>query len=173
MTSSNKLIMNTSRIFLLSLAFRLIPETRFFGFKRMCLRWAGVDVADHVHVCSSFKVFGSGNLSIGENTWVGHECMIVSSCSVQIGANVDIAPRVYIGTGTHELDVDGARSAGVGKNQPVTIGDGAWLGAGCLILPGVTIGEKVVVAAGAVVVSDVQPYTLVGGVPARLIKQLR
>ena len=166
-------MINSSRIYLIGLVFRLLPETRCFGLKRRCLRWAGVNVAKHVRVCSSIKVFGTGKLSIGEDTWIGHECLIVSACFVQIGANVDIAPRVYIGTGSHKLDVDGARSAGVGTTKPVKIGDGAWLGAGCLILPGVTIGEKAVVAAGAVVTNDVKPYTLAGGVPARVIKQLR
>ena len=159
-------------MYFLGLVFRLIPETRNFRLKRRCLRWAGVDVANHVRACSSIKVLGSGDLSIGKDTWIGHDCMIVSACSVQIGEKVDVGPRVFIGTGTHKFDVNGERSAGIGTTHPIIINNGVWLGAGCLILPGVTIGEKAVVAAGAVVESDVKPYTLVGGVPARLIKHL-
>ncbi|MBV4357845.1 hypothetical protein KTO63_11845 [Parasegetibacter sp. MAH-26] len=58
------------------------------------------------------------------------------------------------------------------KKAPITIEDGAWIGSRVTILPGVTIGEKSIIAAGAVVTKDVEPYTLVGGVPAKIIKHL-
>lgn len=163
----------TSRMYVVSLAFRLIPETQCFNLKRRLLFWAGVNVAAGVRICSSATILGSGSLSIGQNTWVGHESLIVSACSISIGRDVDIAPRVYIGTGTHKVDAANPRSAGTGVSKPVRIGDGAWLGAGCIILPGVNIGYKAVVAAGAVVAQNVEPYTMVGGVPAKLIKALK
>ncbi len=155
------------------MVFRLLPETRCFALKQQLLRWGGVDIRSGVRICSSVKLLGAGVISIGENSWIGHESLIVSACHVCIGRDVDIAPRVYIGTGTHELAPDGPRSAGPGISKPVRIGNGAWLGTGCIILPGVTVGEKAVVAAGAVVTRDVEPHTLVGGVPAKLIKTLK
>lgn len=164
--------MHPTRTHLIQFVFRFLPETRCFALKRGLLRWAGARVGAGVRVCSSVRVLGAGALEIGEDTWLGHECMLVTSCSIKIGARVDIAPRVYIGTGTHELDPGGPRSAGNGLSQPVVIGDGVWLGVACGILPGVTVGEKAVVAAGAVVTTDVPPRIVVGGVPAREIRKL-
>ncbi len=149
-----------------------IPETSLFGFKRMVLRWSGIRVEPGVRVCSTVTFLGAGSLSIGNNTWVGHESLIISACSVQIGKNVDIAPRVYIGTGTHEIDANGPRSAGAGVSKSIEIGNGVWLGAGSMILPGVKIGDKAVVAAGSVVTKDVEARTLVAGVPAKTIKKI-
>ncbi len=99
--------------------------------------------------------------------------MICASSRVTIGKGVDIGPRVYIGTGTHEIDFYGAHSAGLGINHDVVIADGVWLGVGCIVLPGVTIGEKSVIAAGAVVTEDVLPRVMVGGVPGRVIGSLQ
>lgn len=119
------------------------------------------------------KILGTGKLSIGNNSWLGHGCMIVSTSRVKIGADVDIAPKVYIGTGSHRIDVEGNKIAGEGISSDVEIGEGSWLGAGSIVLPGVHIADHCAVAAGAVVTSDTQPYTLVGGVPAKEIKKLK
>lgn len=83
-----------------------------------------------------------------------------------IGDYVDIAPEVRIWTLEH--DPDSPHHAD--RAAPVTIGDYAWICSGATILPGVTLGEGCVVAAGAVVAKDVEPWTVVGGVPARPIK---
>ncbi len=165
-------MIRSSRIYIVSKLFQLIPETRGFALKARLLKWAGVELGREVRVCSSVTILGSGSLAIGDRTWVGHQSLIVSTCSVKIGKDVDIAPRVYIGTGTHQLDAFGPRSAGAGMSQAVVIGDGAWLSAGCMVLPGVTVGKKAVVAAGAVVAKDIAARTIVGGVPARIIKEL-
>lgn len=160
------------RIYLVSLLIRWIPETRGFALKARIIQWAGVKIGHQVRVCSSVTILGSGSLAIGDRTWVGHQSLIVSACSVTIGKDVDIGPCVYIGTGTHQLDAVGPRSAGKGLSQPVVIGDGVWLGAGSMILPGVTVGEKAVVAAGAVVAADVPARTIVGGIPAKELRHL-
>jgi acetyltransferase-like isoleucine patch superfamily enzyme len=111
-------------------------------------------------------------LEIGDDTWVGHQVFIVSGSSVRIGSCVDIAPKVFIGTGTHDLDAEGAHSAGLGINRDVVVGDGVWIGACATILPGVSIGRKAVIAAGAVVAADVCEKQIVGGVPAKLLRIL-
>jgi maltose O-acetyltransferase len=96
------------------------------------------------------------------------------SCStpgIEIGSFVDIAPRVTIINGTHEIDMVGVHTAGIGKCLPIKIENGVWLGAGSIILPGVTIGEKAMIGAGSVVSNDIPSYTLSVGVPCRPIKQ--
>ncbi|WP_452218516.1 acyltransferase [Lacinutrix undariae] len=155
-----------------SLIIPLLPETRCFVFKRFLLRLAGVVIGDNTSVTSSVKMLGVGNLVIGSNTWIGPETLIMSTSNIYIGNNVDIAPRVYIGNGTHELGVDGVRMAGKGISKDISIGTGTWICTGAIILPGVTIGKMCVVAAGAVVSKDVKDNMLVGGIPAKYIKEL-
>ena len=151
---------------------KLLPETRCFGVKRFLLRLAGHEIAKGVRLCSSARILGAGCIKVGLNTWIGHECMIEASANVVIGANVDIAPRVYIGTGTHKIDIEGERIAGEGVSKDIVINDGAWLCAGCIVLPGVAIGRKSIVAAGAVVNKNVAESCIVAGVPARLIRNI-
>lgn len=160
------------RLFVASKIMTLLPETRFFAFKSRTLRWAGVKVGSNVRVCSSTTILGDGFLRIGNNVWIGSQTMIVASASVSLGSNIDIAPRVFIGTGTHEFDEEGFRAAGAGVSHPIVIEDGVWIGAGATILAGVSIGANSMVAAGAVVNKDVFSRSLVGGVPAKLIRRL-
>ncbi len=151
---------------------KLLPETRCFGVKRLLLRLAGHNISEGVRWCSSVRILGAGKIQIGRNTWIGHESIIVASSNVQIGACVDIAPRVYIGTGTHKIDIEGERIAGEGVSKDIVINDGAWLCAGCIILPGVKIGRKSIIAAGAVVNKDVISKCVYAGVPAKNVKTL-
>lgn len=113
-----------------------------------------------------------GYLSIGDNTWIGNQVLIVSSSAIKIGANIDIAPRVFIGTGTHTIDVNSDHVAATDISKDIVIGDGCWLCANAVILPGVTLGNKCVVAAGAVVTRSFNDKKLIGGIPATVIKEL-
>lgn len=164
--------MRTIFLHLTKLVFLFLPETRAFGLKSMLLRLAGARLADNVRVCSSALVVGAGELSVGSNTWIGHQVLISTTSRITIGSSVDIGPRVYIGTGTHEIDTDGINSAGKGISKDVIIGDGVWLGADTVILPGVSIGKKSVIAAGTVVTKNVPQFVLVGGVPGKVIRNL-
>lgn len=156
-----------------SLIFTFLPETRFFKFKNFLYKIAGVKLDNNIRICSSVRILGGGKLFIGENTWIGPETLIISTSGIWIGKNVDIGPRVYIGTGTHEIGKDNIRMAGKGLKQDVKIGNGTWIGTGAIILPGVTIGDMCIVAAGSVVNKDIGENTLVGGVPAKTIKNLK
>jgi acetyltransferase-like isoleucine patch superfamily enzyme len=147
-----------------------MPETRLFAVKAMMLRLAGAKLGRNVRVCSSVTVLGPGQLEIGEDTWIGPGVLICSGSSVIIGSAVDVAPRVYIGTGSHEIDSNGRRAAGLGFERDVVIETGAWLGVASVVLPGVKIGSNAVVAAGAVVAENVSSRAVVGGVPARVIR---
>lgn len=164
--------MQTALLHFAKLIFFVLPETRLFGFKARILQLAGARVGKNVRICSSASILGGGDLVVGDDTWIGHQVLICTSSRVTIGRSVDIGPRVYIGTGTHEVDTHGAHTAGAGVNKDVVIADGVWLGVGSTVLPGVTIGEKSVIAAGAVVIEDVPPRVVAGGIPARVLRQL-
>ena len=156
----------------IKLVFPLLPETRCFALKRSMLRWAGAKVGKNVRVCSSVMIVGAGELEIGDNTWIGHRCLISASSSVRIGKNVDIAPNVFIGNGTHGITPDRDRIADVECSRDVEVGDGCWLCAGSMVLPGVSLGAKCVVAAGSVVTRSFGPMKLLAGVPACIKREL-
>lgn len=164
--------MNNLRLYLLSGIVHLLPETRAFGLKRRLYRWADVKLGDNVRICSSVKIVGAGELEIGDNTWIGPETFISASSTIRIGANCDIAPRVFIGDGTHELTPERNRVADIETCHPITIGDGCWICANATIIAGVVIGQKCVVAAGAIVTKSFEGMSVIGGVPAKLIKRL-
>lgn len=165
--------MKTFRLYVAGRIFPLIPETRGFGLKRRLLRWCGADVGDNVRVCSSVRILGGGALTIGDNTWVGHDSMLVCSDAVRIGANVNIAPRVFIGTGTHEITPEAESVAGPGISLPIEIGNGCWLCAGATVIAGARLAPMSILAAGALFRSDRSlPHSLYAGIPARHIKFL-
>lgn len=150
----------------------LIPESKCFGLKRFMWRMAGAKIGKNVKISSSCTLLGAGKLTIGDNTWIGYQVLIVSSSNIVIGKNVDIAPRVYIGTGSHEIDVDSDRIAAKDISKNVEIGDGCWIAANAIILPGVQLGNKCVVAAGAVVTrSCSEDKILLAGMPAKILKR--
>jgi acetyltransferase-like isoleucine patch superfamily enzyme len=106
-------------------------------------------------------------VSIGRGTVINHGCLLYTSGGLTIGEDVSISSGVWLMTGTH--DMHDPQFSEVYK--PIVIGDRAWIGIRATILGGVNIGEGSVVMAGAVVTRDVPPYTVVGGVPARFIRQ--
>jgi maltose O-acetyltransferase len=108
---------------------------------------------------------GEHGITIGRYTIVNQQCCLDGRGGLAIGNNVDVAPGVWILTDSHDMNDPLFREV----LAPVKIGDYVWIGSRALILPGVTIGEGAVVAAGAVVTGDVEPYCIVGGVPARPI----
>lgn len=102
-------------------------------------------------------------LSIGRNSHINRGCLLDSRAPLQIGNNVSISYQVKIMTGGHNHQSPNF----AGRFYPVIIKDYVWIGVGATILQGVTIGEGAVVSAGALVTKDVEPYAIVGGVPAR------
>jgi len=164
--------MNSFRLYLVRFIVLLLPETRCFKAKCALYRFVGIKIGANVRICSSARFLGTGSVEIGSNTWIGHHVLIISSSYIKIGSDVDLAPNVYIGTGSHDIDPIGERSAGVGYNKDVIIGDGSWLCVNACILSGVTVGRKCVIAAGAVVVNDTENLSVYGGVPAKKIKPI-
>ncbi len=135
----------------------------------LALRAVGMKV-DRCSVASRVW-FGSSRVRIGRGTYVGHHCLFDTWAPITIGERCAIAMQVSFVTSSHELGGP-ERRAGAMTTRPVTVGDGAWIGARATVLPGVTIGEGAVVAAGAVVTQDCEPHTLYAGVPARRVRVL-
>ena len=111
------------------------------------------------------------NIHVGENFYANFDCVILDVCEVRIGKNCMMAPGVHIYAATHPIDPV-ERNSGRELGAPVTIGDNVWFGGRAIVLPGVTIGNNVVVAAGAVVARDVPDNTVIGGNPARVLKEI-
>lgn len=106
---------------------------------------------------------------LGKNVFINHDCTFLDMGGITIEDDVLIGPKVCITTEGHPLNPQERKQLLV---KPVVIKRNAWIGAGAIILPGVTIGENTVVAAGAVVSKDVPDNTVVAGVPAKIIKTI-
>ncbi|WP_166413077.1 acyltransferase [Chryseobacterium lacus] len=120
----------------------------------------------------NIRISTAGQIIIGDNTFIGENTYITGGrCTIEIGKNCDISHNVTITSGTHEMEPENIRMAGKDICRKIKIDDGVWIGIGSIILPGVIIGNKAVIAAGSVVTKDVPPYSIVGGNPAKIIKK--
>ncbi|MDN6257363.1 MAG: acyltransferase [Lactococcus lactis] len=116
-------------------------------------------------------VFNGTNIEIKDGAFINHNTFVNCYEKVTIGKNVYVAFDVLITTNSHEVG-DPTQRAINNVRSPINIGDGTWIGARATILPGVTIGEGCIIAAGAVVNKDCKPNGMYAGVPAKRIKEL-
>ena len=131
--------------------------------------WLGRKSVIESYCCINNAV---GDVTIGDHTRVGIHCTVIGP--VCIGNHVNLAQGITVTALNHNFADSNRKIDEQGiSTKPVVIGDDVWIGANAVILPGVTIGRHVVVAAGAVVTKDVPDYSLVAGVPAKEIKKLR
>ena len=141
--------------------------------RRLIMGFLGVAIPKTTHV-SSGTVIASDKVRFGERALVNSGCFLDGAADLLIEDDVVIGMQVTIITGTHQIESNYKR-VDLGKGtvpKSVRIGRGSWLGARSTILPGVSIGEGCVVAAGAVVNKDLAPHGLYAGVPAKLVKTL-
>ncbi len=123
----------------------------------------------------SFGLFPPFNTDCGKNLHFGRRVFVNSGCKFQDQGGIHIGDDVLVGHNCMIATLNHAEEPehrGDMIPSPVRIGDKVWIGANVTILPGVTIGEGAIIAAGAVVTHDVEPHTIVGGVPAKLLKRL-
>lgn len=110
------------------------------------------------------------NIHIGDRFYANADCIFLDTCEIRIGDNCLLGPRVSLYTVNHPLEA-AARRTGIERGRPIRIGDDVWVGGGAIVVPGVTVGDGAVIAAGSVVTRDVPAGALVGGNPARVIRQ--
>jgi acetyltransferase-like isoleucine patch superfamily enzyme len=127
----------------------------------------GSSIDNSTRIFPPFHTNFGRNITLGKNVFINHACSFLDMGGITIEDDVLIGPRVNLVTENHPLDPSDREALLL---KPIVIKRNAWIGAGATILPGVTIGENAIVAAGAVVSKDVQANTIVGGVPAKFLK---
>lgn len=133
--------------------------------RNLIWRLSGLKLGVGSTLHTGVRVFDPRKVVIGEGTIVGYRTFIDGREPVTIGSHTDIASEVMIYSQEHDIHSEDFHATGA----PVTIGDFVFIGPRAIILPGITVGEGAVIAAGAVVTKDVAPNVIVGGVPAKEI----
>lgn len=146
-------------------AFRLSPRP-LFGWRAFLLRCFGGRIGADVQVSPTAEIFAPWNIQIGDESSVGHRVTLYDLGPITIGSQVTISQGAHLCAGTHDY----TRSNLPLLKPPIAVRDQVWVCADAFVGPGVTIGEGAVVAARAVVVRDVPPWTVVAGNPAHFVK---
>ena len=170
-----------------------LPPSWLLNLRAWWHRFRGVNIAQGVVLFSSasllryprnihidsFAIIKSGaqicscnkdaHVHIGARTSIGFYVFLYASAEITIGDDCMIAPFVYIVDSDHGIRKDTLMNRQSNVARPIHIGSDVWIGAHAVILSGVTIGDGAIIAAGAVVKEDVLPYTIVGGVPAKVL----
>jgi maltose O-acetyltransferase len=129
------------------------------------------EVGDNVVVRPPLWIDYGTNITIGAQTFVNYDCVLLDVAPIRIGVACQLATRVQLLTATHPIDPE-PRRLGWESAEPITIGDNVWLGGGAIVCPGVTIGENTVVGAGAVVTRDLPAGVVAVGAPARVLREI-
>jgi maltose O-acetyltransferase len=123
-----------------------------------------------IHPSVSFR--HGQNIEIGANTRIQQNCVLWASAGsrITVGDYTGLGPGTMIFSSNHRVALDGPYHKQPFIESPVTIGQDVWVGAGCVIVAGVTIGDRCVIAAGSVVTKDVPSHCIAAGIPAKVIK---
>ncbi len=147
--------------------FRLTPRWCLNGWRCLLLRLFGAQIGKAVRISGSAKVWQPWKLSVGDNSWIDGHVSLYSVDEIRIGRNVVVSEGAFLCTASHDIRSEAFELV----TKSITIQDAAWICARAIILPGVVVREGGVVGAGAVAVSDVEQWSVVGGNPARLIAE--
>ena len=128
-------------------------------------------IGEDAEIMAPFECDYGQYITVGARTFINYGAVVLDAAEVKIGDDVQIGPSVHLITALHPLDADDRRR-GVETAAPVTIGDGAWLAAGVIVCPGVSIGANTVVGAGSVVTRDLPAGQLCFGNPCRVIREI-
>lgn len=153
-------------LMLLNLISSTVP---FHSVRKLFFRLAGVKIGKNSFIHMGARFYLPINITIGNGTIIGDNAHLDGRAKLTIGDHVDIASQVLIYNSEHDIGSEGFDPI----EEPVEIGDYVFIGPRAIILPGVKIGKGAIVAAGAVVTVDVEPFKIVGGVPAKVIGERR
>ena len=162
--------------------YTLVKKIRSFSYKKLCapfIKRSFASCGRSVSIPRGCRFSGIENISVGSRVAFGSGLTVLTTkAKLIIGDDVMFGPNVTIVTGDHRIDIPGRTMYSVTdaeklpeNDADVVIENDVWVGAGVIILKGVTIHTGSVIAAGSVVTKDVEPYSIVGGVPAKLIKK--
>lgn len=128
-------------------------------------------IAGNITIEPHFNCDYGCNIMVGENFYANFGCVILDCADVKFGDNCFIGPQVGIYTASHPLD-PAERNSGIETANPIIIGDNCWIGGHATVNPGVVLGNNIVVASGAVVTKSFSSNVIIGGNPARIIKEI-
>ena len=140
------------------------------GVNKLIQRWAG-SVGENACIASPFNCDDGFNARVGDHFYANYNCMILNETDVRIGRHALLGPQVGIYTAIHPFD-PAARACGAESARPVSIGNHCWIGGHATILPGVTLGNNVIVGAGAVVTRSFGDNLVIAGNPAKVVRPL-
>lgn len=169
-------MLNTKKLYIVNKIVWLLPMSSCHSLKAKLYRWAGVKIGENVEIFSGVQIIGNGEVEIGDGVFLGHEAMIMvnEGSKVVVEDNCIIGTRTILVTGFHPITTEGERILSrEGTSSQIRVCKGATVLTGSVVVPGVTVGKMALVGAGATVVKDVPPYALVGGCPAKFIRDLR
>lgn len=150
-----------------------LPRFRWAGFlKATCLRLLGAKVGKRVIFYPGVWILPGRGLDLGDDVDLALDVLITTGGGVKIGDRVLIGYRTQIISANHKIPRNRRQIFNAGHNfGRVTVESDVWIGANCMLLPGITIGSGAVVGAGSVVTKDVPSYSVVAGNPARIVRQ--
>lgn len=153
--------------YLINGAFFINPLNPFSGLKCFLLRVFGGEIGRHVVIKPGVNIKYPWKLKIADHVWIGEKVWIDNLACVKIGKNVVVSQGALLLTGNHDYK---KKSFDLIVHD-ITIEDGAWIGAKCIVCPGVNVATHTVITAGAVLTQNTKPYAVYSGNPATFLRQ--
>lgn len=136
-----------------------------------CIARTGIKHKENIYFEPPFHCEYGNHIEVGENFYANVNCIMLDVGKITIGDNVLFGPNVSIYTAGHPIHPE-SRNSGYEYGIPLTIGSNVWIGGSCVILPGVSIGNNVVIGAGSVVTKDIPDNVCAAGNPCRVIREI-